>query len=262
MTELLFEVSGPIATIRLNRPEKRNAFTTEMLLEWGDRVQEVHHRDDIRVLVLTGVGSAFCSGGDLEGMGDRREAENAYQRKMSLADRVHRIPLLMDQLDKPVVVAVNGAATGAGMDMALMGDIRIAASSARFAETYVRAGIMAGDGGAWYLPRLVGMPRALELLWTGRFVDAEEAERIGLVNRVVPDGELMAATYELAQRIAEGPPIAIRIMKRAAYQGASLDLRTHLDQVSSHMAAIYATEDHAEALRALKEKRRPVFVGR
>src|SRR5690606_23285311 len=128
-----------------------------------------------------------------------KQAESPIERKASLANRVHRIPLLMDELDKPVLVAINGVATGAGLDMALMGDIRIAAASARMAETYVRVGIMAGDGGAWYLPRIIGIPRALELLWSGRFVDAEEAERIGLVNRVVPDEELMPATYEMAE---------------------------------------------------------------
>lgn len=262
MSELLFDVSDRVAQITLNRPEKLNAFTTDMLLAWGDALLEAQRREDVRVIVLTGAGRAFCSGGDVGNIGERREAENAYMRKMSLSDRVHRIPLIMETLDKPVIAAVNGIATGAGMDMALMGDIRIAANTARFAETYIRIGIMAGDGGAWYLPRLVGMPKALELLWTGRFVDAEEAERIGLVNQVVPEAELMPKTLEIAQKIAAGPPLAIRMMKRAAYQGASLSLRAHLDQVSSHMAAIYATEDHREALAAYKEKRPPVFVGR
>ncbi len=262
MSELLFEISDRIATITLNRPDKLNAFTTDMLLTWGDALLEAQKRDDVRVIVLTGAGRAFCSGGDVGNIGERREAENAYMRKMSLSDRVHRIPMIMESLDKPVIVAVNGVATGAGMDMALMGDIRIASNTARFAETYIRIGIMAGDGGAWYLPRLVGMPRALELLWTGRFVEADEAERIGLVNHVVPEAELMPTTMELAQKIAAGPPLAIRMMKRSAYQGVDLSLKAHLDQVSSHMAAIFSTEDHREALAAYKEKRPPVFVGR
>ncbi|TDF62135.1 enoyl-CoA hydratase/isomerase family protein [Cupriavidus sp. L7L] len=262
MSELLFDVSERIATITLNSPEKLNAFTTDMLLAWGDALLEAQRRDDVRVIVLTGAGRAFCSGGDVGSIGERREAENAYMRKVSLSERVHRIPLIMETLDKPVIVAVNGVATGAGMDMALMGDIRIASSTARFAETYIRIGIMAGDGGAWYLPRLVGMPRALELLWTGRFVEAEEAERIGLVNHVVPEAELMPRTMEMAGKIANGPPLAIRMMKRAAYQGVDLSLRAHLDQVSSHMGAIFSTEDHKEALAAFREKRAPVFVGR
>jgi len=259
---LLFDINGHIATITLNRPEKLNAFTTEMLYAWADALQECQRNDQVRVVVLTGTGRGFCSGGDVNSMGERKQAETPIERKASLANRVHRIPLLMDELDKPVLVAINGVATGAGLDMALMGDIRIAAASARMAETYVRVGIMAGDGGAWYLPRIVGIPRALELLWSGRFVDAEEAERIGLVNKVVPDEELMPATYEMADAIAAGPPLAVRMMKKAVYQGMRMDVRTHLEQVSSHMAVLFSTEDHQEALAAFKEKRVPQFKGR
>lgn len=259
---LLFNTEGHIATITLNRPEKLNAFTTEMLYAWADALQECQRNDQIRTVVLTGTGRGFCTGGDVQSMGERKQAETPIERKFSLANRVHRIPLLMSELEKPVLVAINGVATGAGLDMALMGDIRIAAESARMAETYVRVGIMAGDGGAWYLPRLVGIPRAMELLLTGRFVEAEEAERIGLVNKVVPDAELMSATYEMAERIAAGPPLAIQMMKKSVYQGMTMDVRTHLEQVSSHMAVLFATEDHQEALNAFKEKRQPVFKGK
>lgn len=259
---LLFDIQGHIATITLNRPEKLNAFTTEMLYAWADALQECQRNDQVRAVVLTGTGRGFCSGGDVQGMGERKQAESPIERKASLANRVHRIPLLMDELDKPVLVAINGVATGAGLDMALMGDIRIAAASARMAETYIRVGIMAGDGGAWYLPRIVGIPRALELLWSGRFIDAEEAERIGLVNKVVSDDELMSTTYELAENIAAGPPLAIRMMKKAVYQGMRMDVRTHLEQVSSHMAVLFSTEDHQEALAAFEEKRQPQFKGK
>lgn len=259
--QLRFEVRDRVATITLHRPEKKNAFTTEMLHAWADALLECGRRDDVHVVVVTGSGDAFCSGGDVGNMKDRAQ-DTAYERKLSLAERVHRIPLILDTFDKPVIVAVNGVATGAGMDMALMGDIRIAAQSARFAETYVRIGIFAGDGGTWYLPRIVGMAKALELLWTARFVGADEAERLGIVNKVVPDDQLMAATYEMAAQIAAQPPIAVRMMKRAALQGARMDLRTHLDMASSHMAAIYSTLDHQEAVSAFQDKRRPQFQGR
>lgn len=263
MTEnLLFDIQDNIATITLNRPEKLNAFTTEMLYAWADALQECQRNDQIRAVVLTGTGRAFCSGGDVQGMSERKQAETPIERKASLANRVHRIPLLMSELEKPTLVAINGVATGAGLDMALMGDIRIAAQSARMAETYVRVGIMAGDGGAWYLPRLIGTPRALELLLTGRFVDADEAFQMGLVNKVVPDEQLMQETYDMAARIAAGPPLAIRMMKKAVYQGLDMDIRTHLEQVSSHMAVLFSTEDHQEALNAFKEKRTPVFQGK
>lgn len=259
--ELLFSIDEGIATITLNRPDKLNAFTTEMLQDWADALIESQRNSDVKVIVVTGAGRAFCSGGDVNGMSERKQAETPIMRKHSLADRVHRIPLIMSTLDKPVLIAVNGVATGAGMDMALMGDIRIAAQSARFAETYVRIGIMAGDGGAWYLPRLIGLPRALELLWTARFVDANEAERIGLVNKVVSDDQLMDETYRMARQIAAGPPLAIRMMKKAVLQGLNMDIATHLEQVSSHMAVLFSTEDHQEAMSAFKEKRQPVFKG-
>jgi len=259
--QLKFEVRDSIATITLNRPEKKNAFTTEMLYAWGDALLECAKREDVRVVVLTGAGDAFCSGGDVNNMKDRAE-DTAYQRKVALAERVHRIPLILESFEKPLIVAVNGVATGAGMDMALMGDIRIAASSARFAETYMRIGIFSGDGGAWFLPRIVGTAKALDLLWTGRFIDAAEAERMGIVSRVVPDEQLMSATYELASQIAVQPPIAVRMMKRAVYQSERMDLRTHLDMASSHMAAIFSTQDHREAVTAFQEKRKPQFNGR
>lgn len=263
MTEQLdFEIKGHIATITLNRPEKLNAFTTEMLHAWADALRECERNETVRVVVLTGTGRAFCSGGDVGGMGERKQVETPIMRKASLTNRVHQIPLILESLSKPLIVAVNGLATGAGLDMALMGDIRIAAESARMAETYVRIGIMAGDGGAWYLPRIVGIPKALELLWTGRWVDAQEAERIGLVNQVVPDERLMEATYAMAERIANGPPLAIQLMKKSVYQGMAMSLPTHLEQVSSHMAVLFSTEDHQEALSAFKEKRNPVFKGR
>lgn len=259
--DLIFEVKDNVATIRLNRPEKLNAFTGEMLSAWHDALEQAEARDDVSVVVLTGTGRGFCSGGDVGSFAERHGVETAFSRKQSLAHRVHRIPLLMERMEKPVIVAVNGVAAGAGMDMALMGDIRVAARSARFAETYVRMGIFAGDGGAWYLPRIVGVPMALELLFTGRFVESDEAKEIGLVNRVVADDELMTVTYEMAQHIAAQPPLAIRMMKRAVYQSMRIDLKTHLDLASSHMGAIFSTEDHKEAVTAFREKRKPVFRG-
>ncbi len=262
MTEqLVFDVHEKIATIRLNNPEKYNAFTNEMLDAWASALEESSAREDVHAIVLTGTGKGFCSGGDIGNMKNRTE-DSAYQRKLHLSGRIHRIPQLLDIIDKPVLVAVNGVATGAGMDMALMGDIRIAARSARFAETYVKVGLFAGDGGTWYLPRLVGMPKALELFWTARWVDSAEAERLGMVNKVVEDNELMPSTYEMAAQIAAQPQIAVRMMKRAVRQGANQELRTHLEMASSHMAAIYSTEDHKEAVTAFKEKRPAVFTGR
>jgi enoyl-CoA hydratase/carnithine racemase len=211
-------------------------------------------------LILTGVGDVFCSGGDLEALSTGEPT--TYERKTFLTDHVHRVVLALEDLDKPVIAAVNGAAVGAGMDMALMCDMRFAARSARFSEGYVRVGLVPGDGGAYFLPRLVGPAKALELLLTGDFVDAAEAHRIGLVNRLYEDEDLMRETRLFTERLAAGPPLVVRMIKRTVYQSARSDLRTSLDLVSSHMAVVQSTRDSKEALSAFVERREPEFEGR
>jgi enoyl-CoA hydratase/carnithine racemase len=259
--ELVFEVNDTIATIRLNRPERLNAFTYPMLEAWGDAIEAARDDANVRAVVLTGTGRGFCSGGDVRAMAERhRDGETAFQRKTALHERIHRIPRLLEDFDKPYIVAINGVATGAGLDMALMGDIRFAAASARMAETYIKVGLIAGDGGTWFLPRIVGVPKALELLWTGDFIDAHEALRIGLVNKVVPDDALMAHTYEFARRLAAAPALTLRLMKRAVYQGLRMDLRASLDMVSSHLGVISTTADQREAVAAFNEKRPPNYT--
>jgi 2-(1,2-epoxy-1,2-dihydrophenyl)acetyl-CoA isomerase len=261
--ELVFTVEDGIATIRLNRPDRLNAFTAPMLDAWAEAIETSRRDTAVRAVVLTGTGRGFCSGGDVRAMGERhREGESAFQRKTAVFERIHRIPRLLEDFDKPYIVAINGVATGAGLDMALMGDIRLAAESARMAETYIRVGLIAGDGGTWFLPRLVGTAKALELLWTGEFVDAAEALRIGLVNKVVPDAELMPATYAFAKKLAAQPALTLRLMKRAVYQGQRMDLRAALDMVSSHLGVISTTSDHREAVAAFNEKRAPKFTDR
>ncbi|HTZ80225.1 MAG TPA: enoyl-CoA hydratase-related protein [Stellaceae bacterium] len=256
-----FEIEGPIATITLNRPERMNAFTWEMIDAWAAALEECGRNDAVSVVIVTGAGKAFCSGGDIADM-KQRGSQTALQRKQDLQAHVHRIPLTLQALDKPVITAINGAATGAGMDLALMTDLRIAAESARLGETYVKVGLVPGAGGAWLLPRLVGAAKALELFWTGDLIDAEEALRIGLVNRVVPDAELLPATRALAEKIAAAPPLSVRTIKRAVYQGLASDLRAHLDLISSHYAIVTGSEDHQEAVAAFLEKRKPRFKGR
>ena len=232
-----------------------------MLADWAAALVESQARDDVRVIVLTGAGNDFCAGGDLKEM-KARVAESPLSRKNSLATRIHKIPLTLLTIDKPVLAAVNGAATGAGMDMALMCDIRIAAADTRFAESYVSVGLVPGAGGSWFLPKIVGMSKALELLWTGRFVDANEALAMGLVNEVVPAADLLSHTHAFASRLASGPSMSIRLTKRAARQAAGMELSAHLDLISSHLALVVGTDDHREALEAIEAKRRPVFKGR
>ena len=252
--QLKFSVDDGIGRIVLNRPERMNAFTFEMIDAWLAALEECRRDDAVKVVIVTGAGSAFCSGGDIVEMGDRLE-QTPEQRKAELFDRIERIPLALEDLDKPVIAAVNGVATGAGMDMALMCDLRYAAQGARFAETYVNVGLVPGAGGAHFLPRLVGVSKALELFWTGDFIDAEEAMRIGIVNKVFPDADLMAEVEKIARKIAKAPPLTLRMVKRAIYQGMRNDLRTNLDLISSHYAVITATDRHKEAVRSFIAKR-------
>ena len=254
---LLFKIEERVATLTINRPDRRNAFNTEMLDLWFEALLECQRRPDIRVVVVTGAGAAFCAGGDIEEMQQRTDSSPLAHKRF--LESVHRVPLTLATLDKPVIAAVNGPATGAGMDMALMCDLRFASASAKFAETYVKMGLVPGDGGAWYLPRLVGVAKALELLWSGDFIDAQEAQRLGIVNRVLPEDELVPYTLEFARRLARGPQTAIQLIKRAVYESLTLDLRTSLDLISSHMAVVTATPDHHEAVQAFLEKRRPHF---
>jgi enoyl-CoA hydratase/carnithine racemase len=249
---LKFSVDDGIATILLDRVERMNAFTFEMIEAWTAALQECRRDDAIRVVIVTGAGEAFCSGGDIVEMGDRLEHPPS-RRKDELFEKIQRIPLTLEDLDKPVIAAVNGVATGAGMDLALMCDIRYAARRARFAETYVRVGLVPGAGGAHFLPRLVGPARALELFFTGEFIDAEEAHRIGIVNKVFDDDALEEEVRKVARRIARAPSLTLRLIKRAIYQGMRNDLRTNLDLISSHYAIITSTQDHRDAVHRFIE---------
>ncbi|GAB3291288.1 enoyl-CoA hydratase/isomerase family protein [Parasphingorhabdus pacifica] len=260
MADLEYRVSDSIGTILLNRPERKNAFTLEMIDRWAEAITAAQNDPDVRVLVLTGAGDAFCSGVDLDDFA--ADGKTVLDHKTVLTERVHKVALALENLDKPVLAAVNGVAVGAGMDMALMCDIRFVAESARFSEGYVRVGLVPGDGGCYFLPRLVGTAKALELLWTGDFVDSESAVELGIASERYGDAELLDKTYAFARRLADGPPVAIRAIKRALYQSARSDLRTALDLISSHQAVVQSTEDSAEALQAFREKRRPTFRGR
>jgi enoyl-CoA hydratase/carnithine racemase len=260
MADLEYAVADGIGTIRLNRPERKNAFTLGMVDQWAGLLGAARTDPDVRVLVLTGTGDAFCSGVDLERRHEGRPA-TALARKQVLTDQVHRIALAMEDLDKPVIAAINGTAVGAGLDMALMCDMRVMARSVRVSEGYIRVGMVPGDGGCYYLPRLVGVAKALELLLTGDFIDADEAARIGLVNHVVDESELDDAVLTLARKIADGPPVVVRMIKRATYQSLRTDLRTSLDLISSHTGVVGLMSDSAEAMAAFQEKRKPRYTG-
>ena len=260
MSDLLYEVKDRIATITLNRPDKLNAFTGPMIDAWARALGDAQADDQVHLVIVTGAGRAFCAGGDVGRMAEG--APSPLEHKNQLWENIHRVPRQLEQMDKPVIAMVNGLAVGAGMGMCLMSDVRVASEEARFSTGYVKVGLVPGDGDPYFLPRLVGPAKALELLWTADFVDAQEAFRLGIVNRVVPAAELRETTHALARQIAEGPQIPIRMIKRLVYQSLRLDLRTHLDLVSSHMAIVRQTADHAEGVAAFKDKRPPRFQGR
>jgi len=224
-------------------------------------LEECRTRDDIRVVVITGTGRAFTTGGDIEGFGSSA-SNTAAAMKRRVSAGIQRLTQTIAEHEKPVIAALNGIATGGGLDVALACDIRFAAESARFAETYVRMGLIPGGGGAYLLPRIVGAAKALELLWSGDFIDAREAERIGLVNRVVADAELMTETHKFARRVAEGAPLAVQLIKRLVRMGADKDLATGLELAAANMPIVRSSEDHLEAIAAHREKRKPNFKGR
>ena len=257
---LSYEVLGAVGVIRIGRPEKLGAFTWPMIDLWAEALASAQRDDAVRAVVLTGTGRGFCAGVDLEVL--EAVGRDPIDHKRMLTHRVHKVVRAVHDLDKPLICAVNGPAIGAGMDMALMCDIRLAAESARFREGYILIGLVPGAGGAYFLPRLTGTSRALELLWTGDFISAQEALEMGIVTHVYPDDELLDQALALANRIAGNSPVAVSMIKRAVYQSLATDLRTSLDLVSSHLAVIQSTEDYAEAVSASRERRKPAFKGR
>lgn len=249
--DLEYRRDGAVATILLNRPERRNAFTLPMIDAWLGALDEARDDPEVHVVVLRGKGDAFCAGVDL-GRVSGEMGDGPLEIKELLRQRVQRVPLAIHDLEKPIIAAISGPAYGAGLDMALACDMRVASRSARMAESYVRVGFFPGAGGIWHLPRLVGAAKAFEIFLTGDVVDGEEAHRIGLANHVCDDDELLERTYALAEQIAGAPPVLASMMKRALRQSAQSDLRSSLDLASSHMAVIRSTPDAERSFSALR----------
>jgi 2-(1,2-epoxy-1,2-dihydrophenyl)acetyl-CoA isomerase len=258
--EILYEVEHHIATITLNCPERLNAFSPVMLGELADAAQQAQDDPAVRAIILTGAGRAFCSGGNVKTMA-QAAAKDAQPGRQRLAT-VHQAQLTLRRLAKPLIVAVNGPAYGGGLDLACAGDFRIASDQARFAEVYVRLGLAPGGGGTWFLPRIVGLTKALELILSGETIDAQEALRIGLVSQVVPHAELLPATRAFAERFTSAAPLGVQAAKRGVYRGLEMPLDAALEFMSMHLERLRQTEDHKEGLAALAEKRQPRFVGR
>jgi len=258
--DILYTKENHIATITLDRPDKMNSFSAAMSDSLYRAVQDAATDKQVRVIVLTAKGRAFCSGADVKAMAQSFDKPGAEQRGREIALR-SSIYVLMQKCDKPIICAVNGVAAGGGLDLALACDIRIASDQARFAEVYIRRGMIPASGGTFFLPRLVGIDRACLMVWTGDMIDAHEAEKIGLVTMVVPQAELEMATMDLAEKLAKGPPLAIQRAKRAIYDGLTMNLDETLKMISPIVQELNQTEDHKEGARAFVEKREPVFRG-
>jgi enoyl-CoA hydratase/carnithine racemase len=261
---VLSAVADGIATVTLNRPELRNPISEHGMVDALIGALEAANADAaVRVVILTAAGTAFSSGGNIRAMAD--SIEQRRTKPVATLDYynrgIQRIPLAFEKLDVPIIAAVNGPAIGAGLDLVCMADIRIAAESARFAESFVKMGIVAGDGGAWLLPRCVGYQKASEMALTGDMIDAAEALACGLVSRVVPDADLLPTARALARRIAANPPNAVRLTKRLIREGRHMRMDSLLEMSAAFQALMHTTGDHAEAAHAFLEKRKPVFKG-
>jgi enoyl-CoA hydratase/carnithine racemase len=263
--QILYTKEDGVATITLNRPQVLNAFTPVMIEEWATAIEAAKLDPDVRVLIVTGSGRGFCSGADVRSFREREHTEGnpVVDGRYWLQHSVHRVPLALRTLDKPYIAAVNGPAAGAGMDMASMADMRIASETAKFTMSYVNVGIVPGDGGCYYLPRIIGVARALDLIWTGRTVDAQEALRMGYISQAVPPEQLMDTVMAYAKNLAKGPQVAMELAKRLVYEGLETNnLFKELRSAEHAMTIARATADAIEGPRAWAEKRPPQFKGR
>ena len=258
---VLLDKKDKIATITLNRPEKYNFFAGRMREELLEAVQDASTDMEVHVIVITGAGKAFCSGGDVE---EFVSGTTQATSKTTPTERYvfQKIVLTINSVEKPFIVAVNGVAVGGGCNLALSCDIRIASERARFGQVFIRRGAFPDWGGIHFLPRLVGYSKAAELLFAGDLIDAQEALRIGLVNHVVSQEELMPYTYELAKKIANNAPVPIALTKRGLQNFYKMDLSQALDYESYALEVCRNSEDFMEGFKAFLEKREPVFKGR
>lgn len=258
--EIRYEVDDHVATITMNAPDRLNAFSLGMLGEMAEAAARAEETPEVRAVVLTGAGRAFSTGGNVKTMGEVAASRTPIEQQT--VTHIQRLQVVLRRLSKPFIAAVNGAAYGAGLDLACAADFRIASETATFAEVYVRLGLAPGGGGAWLLPRIVGLTRALDLVLSGERIDAQEALRIGLVSRVVPAADLARTTQQFARRFTSAAPLGVQTAKRAVYRGLDMPFEAALEYMRPQVAQLRQTEDHQEGLRALAERREPHFQGR
>lgn len=259
--DLIVEKKNHTLWITLNRPEASNAYSTGMVKALVEVLKHADVDNLIRVIVITGAGKNFCAGGDIKAMkgktgmfaGESNELRETYQAG------IQQIPQTISQLKTPVIAMVNGAAVGAGCDLAAMCDLRIASMEATFAETFAKVGLVPGDGGAYFLTRLIGFGKAMEMFLTCKSISAQEALNIGLVNQVVLQSELKNKTEELAEQLSSLPPIALQMTKKAVVHAYQNDLNSHLELMAAYQGITQRSSDHFKALDGMMEKKKPTF---
>ncbi|MEK7848567.1 MAG: enoyl-CoA hydratase/isomerase family protein [Chloroflexota bacterium] len=254
--QIQYSVDRGLALLTLNRPDTMNALSPEMGQEILDALEKARDDPEVKALVFTGTGRAFCGGANPRALHAARSLGKDFHMRWG---RLHRT---LRELPKPVMAAVNGAAVGGGLELATLCDIRVASDKARFGAGFIRMGSAPAAGLAYYLPRLIGMANALEIMWTARLFDAQEALRLGLVSYVVPHEELMTKVWELALPIVKGPSVAIGLTKTLAYRCLEIDIETAWAEHKKAMEIVAQTEDAKEGPRAWVEKREPLFKGR
>ena len=260
MPDLLETKENGVAWLTLNRPERLNALSAEMTAGLADALNRLATDREVGCIVITGAGRGWCSGGDVKSMESRGRDQTVEDRVEGLR-RSHQLPLLMRNCPKPIIAAIDGPVAGAGLGLALAADLRIAGKSARFGTAFVRIGYSGDYGGTWSLTRLVGTAKARELYLLGDVIDADEAFRLGIVNRLVDDAVLRDEAMTLARRLADGPRVALGYIKKNLFAAETEPFQTVLDLEAEHQARCAFTEDHKEAVAAFNEKRRPVFKG-
>jgi enoyl-CoA hydratase/carnithine racemase len=262
--DILFEKNGRVATITFNRPAKRNAYSETMVHEILEALADARDDDEIRVVILTGAGKGFCAGGDIsrDFQYPARYRGHRLESMLEMRENMHVLIRFLDRFDKPVIAAINGAAVAGGLTLALACDFRIAAESAKLGDTSLKFGLIPDEGGAYLFPRFMGLDQALKMSLLSEVYSAREALALGLVTEVVADGELMTRAGELAIRLADGPPIAIRVTKRMMYKQRSMQLDNALEDAAMATLVANYTDDVKEGTAAFHEKRKPNFKGR
>ena len=258
---VLYEQDDRIVKITLNRPDTRNALSGDIIEGLVEYIQKADKDKNVGCVILTGAGKSFSSGGNLQEIKDMTTKDQMTQAQLEDWYRfgIQKIPLTMNSIDVPVVAAVNGHAIGAGNDLCTMCDIRIAGEDAKFSESFLRIGIIPGDGGSWFLPKIIGLARANEMILTCDVLDANKALDWGLVSKVVPNENLLVEAQQLAKKIASQPPEASRRAKRLLRMSQNVPLQDALEMAASQQSMLQQLDDHREAIDALLEKRKPNY---